>query len=213
MKTYLAIAIAIVMLGFHPLKAECTFSGPGISPGSKKCSSFPAKIEVETEGCYKFTYTGCEAKGNIGTGSGGGRGNNNDNHQWDDDDDDDDDNGGGGGGGSGPITLKASCKDNKPQSKSCSSQINYNKVDDFNKSPVKQCGATPCVFKADDKPIKCKMTFECNGNGTKPNGCFNIHGCIQKEPTPPVGSLYFAVGEFSLGLGTKPPGTATIVRD
>ncbi len=53
------------MLGVHPVKADCTFGGPGITPGTKKCVAFPAIVEVETEGCYKFTYQGCEAKGGM----------------------------------------------------------------------------------------------------------------------------------------------------
>ncbi|MEZ0275975.1 MAG: hypothetical protein ACAH88_13800 [Roseimicrobium sp.] len=171
-------------------------------------------MEVETEGCYKFIYQGCEAKGNVGSGGTGSGGNNNndDNNHWDDDDDDDDDDNGG-GSGSGPIDLQASCKDNKPTPKSCSSKVSYTKPDDFNKSPLKKCGSTPTTFKADKTPIKCKMTFDCKGNSPKPNGCFHICGTIQKDPTPPVGNLAFAVGEFSLGIGTHPDGTATIVRD
>lgn len=206
MKTLVWTLTVVVMLGFHPVKADCTFAGPGISPGSRKCTKFPAKVEVESEPCYKFIYTGCDAKGNVGSGGGGG---NNNNHYWDDDDDN-----GGGGGGSGPISLKASCKDNKPNPKSCSSQVTYNKCDDFSKSPLKKCGTTtPTVFKADKTPIKCKLTFDCGGNGTKPNGCFTIHGTIQREPTPPVGNLAFAVGDYSLGIGTQPDGNATIIRD
>ena len=205
MKALVGIVIVVVMLGVHPVKADCTFAGPGISPGSRKCASFPAKVEVETEGCYKFIYNGCDAKGNVGGGGSGG------NNHWNDDDDDDN---GGGGGATGPITLKASCKDNKPTPKSCSSQVTYTKCDEFNKSPLKKCGTTtPCVFKADTTPIKCKMTFDCGGSGTKPNGCFTIHGTIQKDPTPPVGNLAFAVGDYSLGIGTQPDGTATVIRD
>lgn len=216
MKTFVAIVIVAVLLGVHPVSADCSFSGPGISPGSRKCSSFPSTVEVETEGCYKFVYQGCEAKGNVGSGGGGGGGNNHDNdddrYHWDDDDDDDDDDNGG-GSGTGPIELEASCRDNKPTPKSCSSKVTYTKVDDFNKSPLKKCGSSPCVFKADKTPIKCKMKFNCKGNAPKPNGCFNIIGTIQKDPAPPVGNLAFAVGEYSLGIGTHPDGTATIIRD
>jgi hypothetical protein len=215
MKSLVGIATVVVMLGFHPVpvKADCTFAGPGIAAGSKKCTSFPSVVEVETEGCYKFIYQGCEAKGNVGTGGTGGNNDDDDNH-WDDDDDDDDDNGG--GSGTGPIDLEASCKDNKPVPKSCSSKVSYTKVDDFNKSPIKKCGSTPTTFKCnvtDTQPIKCKLKFNCKGNAPKPNGCFNICGTIQKDPTPPVGNLAFAVGDYSLGLGTKPDGTASITRD
>lgn len=217
MRTLVTIVIAVVMLGFHPVKADCSFAGPGITPGSKKCSSFPAVIEVETEGCYKFIYQGCEAKGNVGSGGGGGNDNDDDDrwNRWDDDDDDDDDDNGG-GSGTGPIELEASCKDDKPAPKSCSSKVTYNKVDEFNQSPIKKCGSQPTVFKCnptDTKPMKCKVKFNCKGNAPKPNGCFNVCGSIQKDPTPPIGNLAFAVGDYSLGIGTKPPGTATIIRD
>lgn len=218
MKELIAIVVIVTMLGFHPVKAECTFGGPGITPGSKKCTAFPATVEVETEGCYKFTYQGCEAKGNVGSGgTGTGNNNNNNHHYWDDDDDDDDDDNG--GGGSGPIELEATCKDNKTQPKSCSSKVTYTKVDEFNTSPIKKCGTTPTTFKCgvnDKQPIKCKMKFNCKGTATKPNGCFNVCGSIQKDPTPPVGTLTFAVGSYALdavGTGTKPPGVAAITRD
>jgi hypothetical protein len=213
MKELIAIVVIVTMLGFHPVKADCTFGGPGITPGTKKCTAFPAIVEVETEGCYKFTYQGCEAKGNV---SSGGSGSGTPNNHWDDDDDDDDDNG---GDGTGPIELEATCKDNKAQPKSCSSKVTYTKVDEFNTSPIKTCGSTPTTFKCkttDTQPIKCKLKFDCKGKATKPNGCFNVCGSIQKDPTPPVGNLTFAVGSYALtdvGVGAKPPGVAAITRD
>ncbi|QIF01015.1 hypothetical protein [Roseimicrobium sp. ORNL1] len=218
MKELIAIVGIVTMLGVHPVKADCTFGGPGITPGTKKCTAFPAILEVETEGCYKFTYQGCEAKGNVGSG-GTGTGNNNNNddddrHRWDDDDDDDNN-----GDGTGPIELEATCKDDKAQPKSCSSKVNYTKVDEFNTSPIKTCNSTPTTFKCgtkDTKPMKCKLKFDCKGKATKPNGCFNVCGSIQKDPTPPVGTLTFAVGSYALhevGVGTTPPGVATVTRD
>lgn len=58
------------------LHADCGLSAPGVAAGSQKATTVPFTKEFNLPPCYKFVYSGIEAKGNTNGGGGsGGNGN------------------------------------------------------------------------------------------------------------------------------------------
>jgi hypothetical protein len=189
MKKILSLTLCLFAL---PALADFNLGGPGVPAGTVKAAKAPFKIDYNLGGVYKFVFRGIEAKGaTLGApGSSGTTGN------------------------GGQFHLSATVWTDVGHEKF--GKIEFWDVQDFNTSPHKTLLMDEqVVFKAPgNTPIQVTITWAGQGNAHKPDGFFNVLGENQKHPPVPVGWLTFDVGDYNLtAAGSKPPGSATIIRD
>ena len=186
MKLTFSCLLACLSL-LSPAHADILCSAPGVPAGAVKATKCPFKLDYVLVDCYKFVFRGIEAKGAT-LGAPGNSGTN---------------------GNGGQFHLRADVSGVKL------GKIEFRNVQEFNVAPlITMLLPETVVFRATDSPISVAIEWKGEGNAHKPDGFFNILGEYQKHPVPPVGSLYFAVGDFALTpAGANPPGTATIIRE
>jgi hypothetical protein len=190
MKAILSVSLCLLAL---PVFADITLGGPGVPISQIKATQAPFKTEYNFPGgLYKFVFRGIEAKGaTLGApGSSGTQGN------------------------GGQFHLSVTVRSDVGQEKL--GKIEFRDVQDFNTAPLKTLLLEDqIVFKAPgNSPINVSIEWAGQGNAHKPDGFFNVLGESQKAPPVPVGWLTFDVGDYNLSAaGTRPDGTATIVRD
>jgi hypothetical protein len=191
MKQILSLTLCLIAL---PAMADFNLGGPGVPAGTRKASQAPFKVDYAFPGgLYKFVFRGIEARGAT-LGAPGSSGTN---------------------GNGGQFHLSATVRTDVGHEKL--GKIEFRDVQDFNVAPLKTLlfDDGEIVFKAPgNTPINVSIEWAGQGNAHKPEGYFNVLGESQKAPPVPVGWLTFDVGNYNLtAAGSKPPGTATIIRD
>ena len=190
MKTKLLLALFVAAAG--STQADIILGAPGVPVGSRVAVSVPFLMDHQLTSSYKFVFMGIQAKGDTQ----------------------------GAPSLSTNLTtsqfhLKAMVSDNQPSPNAREGNLYFRDVKEFNSAPLRTILIEPAViFKATNNPITITLSWQGNGNASKPNGWFNILGEYQKDPPQPVGSLRFDVGDFLLAnAGLRPDGTAVIARE
>lgn len=78
MRTNFALSVVALAVSVAPVsRADIICGAPGVTPGSKVATKVPFKIDTTLTNCYKFIFSGIEAKGNTkgAPGSSGTQGN------------------------------------------------------------------------------------------------------------------------------------------
>ncbi|MEI6714197.1 MAG: hypothetical protein WCO60_10620 [Verrucomicrobiota bacterium] len=189
--------------------ADVALNAPGVPIGSQSATAVPFRNTLTLPNCYKFIFSGTEARGTT-TGAPGSSGTQ---------------------GNGGLVLFKAFVSSSNCGSgssncghsgSSCGSgqanaiQLTFTNIQTYNSSPLKTLTLTPSAsFVGETGPINVDLVWQGEGNGKKPTGFFNILGEYQKAPPIPTGSLTFPDGMWELKKSTSnpnPKGTALIVR-
>ncbi len=179
--------------------ADIALNAPGVPVGRQSANSVPFRSTLTLPNCYKYIFSGTEARGTT-TGAPGSSGTQ---------------------GNGGLVHYKAFVSS---KGGNCSSggqsagavQLTFTNIQTFNSSPLKTLLLSPAVaFVGTNAPIDVDLVWQGEGNGKKPTGFFNILGEYQAAPPIPTGNLNFPDGTWELKKTTSnsnPAGTATIIR-
>ena len=179
----------------QPACGDIALNAPGVPVGSQSSNAVPFRNTLTLPNCYKFIFSGTEARGTT-TGAPGASGSQ-------------------GNGGlvlfKAFVSAKGSCT---PTTGAV--QLTFTNIQTYNVSPLKTLTLVPSVaIVGTATPIDVDLVWQGEGNGKKPTGFFNILGEYQKAPPIPTGSLTFPDGTWELRktkLNPNPAGTALIVR-
>ncbi len=186
----------------HPLYGDIALNAPGVPVGSQSANLVPFRNTLTLPNCYKFIFSGTEARGTT-TGAPGASGSQ---------------------GNGGLVLFKAFVSATGSSTPAgCSGtptagavQLSFTNIQTYNVSPLKTLTLIPsAAFVSTTAPINVDLVWQGEGNGKKPTGFFNILGEYQKAPPIPTGSLTFPDGTWELRktkLNPNPAGTALIVR-
>ncbi len=176
-------------------RGDIALNAPGVPVGSEAATMVPFRNTLTLPNCYKFIFSGTEARGTT-TGAPGSSGTQ---------------------GNGGLVHFKAFVSASGACTPTTGAvQLTFTNIQTYNVSPLKTLTLTPsAAFISTATPISVDLVWQGEGNGKKPTGFFNILGEYQKAPPIPTGSLTFPDGMWELRktkANPNPAGTALIVR-
>lgn len=179
----------------QPVYGDIALNAPGVGVGSQASNSVPFRNTLTLPSCYRFIFSGTEARGTT-TGAPGSSGTQ---------------------GNGGLVHFKAFVSATGSGTPTTGAvQLTFTDIQTFNVSPLKTLTLVPsAAFVGTSAPINVDLVWQGEGNGKKPTGFFNILGEYQKAPPIPTGSLTFPDGTWELRktkLNPNPAGAALIVR-